>query len=394
MLLQANRPIITCLCGSFLEDSMCLSAYIHIPFCSYKCDFCDFVAFANLDHLSHEYCLVVAQEIKARQKLEPNKESLATIFYGGGTPGLVDPDDLALIHRALDKEIGIESNAEINLETTPHSITQEKLEAWHRLGINRISIGVQSFIDEELTTMGRDHSASQAVEAINLAAEQGFKSLSIDLMYGLPGQTKESFNESLDIALSLPIQHLSSYGLTLAKQSPLALRLPESGGHYPQEEEFASMYRLLVEKTQARGLRRYEISNFALAGHESKHNQRYWNNEEYLAFGVGAHRYFNGIRSANLRSLKKYMANALGLDLEEPIDASTKLKEAIFLGLRKSEGLDVLDFRHRFDLDLYEAYKDQIARHVKGGFLEDDGRFIKLTLEGVLVSNSVMADFM
>jgi oxygen-independent coproporphyrinogen-3 oxidase len=154
------------------------------------------------------------------------------------------------------------------------------------------------------------------------------------------------------------------------------------------------MYTLLVEKTQAKGFRRYEISNFALEGHESKHNLRYWNNEEYLAFGVGAHRYVNGVRSANLRSLKKYMANALALDLEEPIDSATRLKEAIFLGLRKAEGISVLDFKERFNLDLHEAYGKQIAKYVQGGFLDDDGKSIKLTLDGVLVSNSIMVDFM
>lgn len=371
---------------------MAKAAYIHIPFCSHKCDFCDFAAYAGLDDLRQEYCRVLEKEINERLSREENHESLSSIFFGGGTPGYIEPELLSLPLRALSERSGIDSDAEITLETTPQSVTKDKCRSWLSLGINRISIGIESLNENELSAMGRDHSRQEALSGVKMAQESGFENLALDLMYGLPEQTAESWGQTLDELLGLSPKHLSAYALTIAQNSPLLIRYPKDSKAYPNEEGFEQMYKLLVEKAREKGLVQYEISNFALPGYESRHNLVYWRNEEYLAFGVSAHRYYRGSRSSNFRALKRYMREYANDESSELIDKSLMRQEAIFLGLRLLKGINLAEHKRTYGQDLLEEKGRKIEELREVGLLELESGFLKLSQKGILVSNSVMAE--
>jgi oxygen-independent coproporphyrinogen-3 oxidase len=371
---------------------MAKSAYIHIPFCAYKCDFCDFAAFAGVDQLAAQYCSVVADEISQRLSKQPNDERLSSVFFGGGTPGYIDPEQLAVVFSALKQTVGLEKNAEISLETTPHSISADKAKRWLDMGINRLSVGVQSFIDEELLAAGRDHTSAQALAGIDKARQAGFENISLDLMYGLPTQTDESWKKSLSQALSLGLPHMSAYGLSIAANSPLLLRHPRDSSVYPDEESFVHMYETLIEMCSQFGLEQYEISNFSAAGFQSRHNLTYWCNEEYLAFGVSAHRYVNGARSSNFRALMRYMRDYLADESCEIIDEQTRAKEAIMLGLRMRKGLNLSRFQQEHGISLEELISANKPLLLQEGFLLIDDGWLRLSQKGVLVSNTVLAE--
>lgn len=323
---------------------------------------------------------------------EPNEEALETVFFGGGTPGYIDPQLLAIILTALQNESGIKSDAEITLETTPQTISVEKGKQWLSMGINRISIGFESLQDSELKAMGRDHSRAEALQGYENARAAGYTNIALDLMYGLPEQTLDSWEATLDDLLALKPEHLSAYGLTIAQNSPLLFRYPRNSEKYPDEENFEQMYYMLVAKTQAAGLLQYEIANFARAGFESRHNLCYWRNMEYLAFGVSAHRYYRGKRSSNFRGLKKYMREFLDAENVESIDSETRAKEAIFLGLRLRQGINLDDFSADYGFDLLQAKKEKIEQFCRSGFLSCDGKQLSLTQKGVMVSNTVLSE--
>ncbi len=371
---------------------MAKSAYIHIPFCAHKCDFCDFAAFAGLDDLSEEYTETVLSEIEGRLKRQPNDSKLRTVFFGGGTPGYVDPAQLGAIIQALDAHTGIDDEAELCLETTPQTITVEKCKQWQSFGIKRISIGVESLNDGELTALSRGHSREQAQKGVATAREGGFENIALDLMYGLPQQTLDSWKQTLDDLLALQPEHISAYGLTIAENSPLLSSFPRDSSAYPDEDTFVQMYEALVEKCTIAGLPQYEIANFAKPGHESKHNLTYWRNEEYLAFGVSAHRYYKGTRSSNFRSLKRYMRDYMLDETCEPIDDRTRLQEAIFLGMRLRKGINLKSLENDFGVDLTKTRAKELDKLCDGGFVEFDEDNLRLTQRGVLLSNSVLSE--
>jgi oxygen-independent coproporphyrinogen-3 oxidase len=377
---------------------MILSAYIHIPFCSHKCDFCDFVAFAGLTHLEDQYCQIVCEEIGKRLNKLDTSPKLTSIFYGGGTPGLIKPTNISKIHDQLLSHAGLVEGAEITLETTPQAITSTKARDWLALGINRLSVGVESFLDKELSVIGRDHNRQEAIHGLNDAVAAGFVNVNCDLMYGLPTQDIESWQSSLQDLIALAeqlkhIQHVSAYALDLAANSPLRMRFPEGSSAYTQDSEFVAMYEALVDRLEQAGFEQYEISNFSKPGFQSTHNLNYWNNSEYLAFGVGAHRYIGGYRSSNWRSLHRYMEDCLGTETNEFIDQPTRVKEGIMLGLRKLAGIDVASFADVYGINLVERFPKQISALQSGGFLQlCDGK-LRLTSKGVPVSNSVIMQF-
>ena len=371
---------------------MAKSAYIHIPFCAHKCDFCDFAAFAGLDDLSEQYGQVVIREIKARLAHEPNNETLDTVFFGGGTPGYVDPKILGEIIETLKIETGLSPDAELTLETTPQTITVEKSKQWLEYGIKRISIGIESLNDLELTALSRGHTRKDALAGCQRAREGGFENIAMDLMYGLPEQTVDSWEQTLDDLIALEPDHISAYGLTIAENSPLLIRYPKDSPVYPDENGFVEMYEMLVSKCTAAGLEQYEIANFARPGCQSRHNLTYWRNEEYLAFGVSAHRYYRAVRSSNFRSLKRYMRDFMLDETSEKIDLQTHMKETIFLGLRLRSGIDLSTFESLYGVDLNKTRKPEIDKLLDGGFVEFLNGSLRLTQKGVLISNSVLSE--
>jgi oxygen-independent coproporphyrinogen-3 oxidase len=423
-----------------------MSAYIHIPFCSHKCDFCDFAAFAGLDHLAQEYCQVLQYEISQRlatkhkpvypletpsgqarearkvqstgpdgnASQEANKEAsqtvpfvpaalnstapvLTSVFYGGGTPGLLAPELLRNVHGKLLEFCPAAKEMEVTLETTPQAVSREKAQDWLAMGINRISIGVESFQDGELQAIGRDHDRAQAFQGIKQALAAGFENVSLDLMYALPTQSVDSWQRSLDEVFRLSeehrqINHFSAYGLHLATNSPLYSRFSKDSPQYPDDDSYTAMYEQLVESAGKAGFHQYEISNFCRPGFESRHNLGYWNGQQYYAFGVSAHRYVDGVRSSNWRSLSRYMKDPLGNETCEVIDEGKRISEAIMLGLRKRVGLSLSEFERNFGFKLEIRYSKQIEKLVQGGFLDLAGDHIVITQKGVPVSNSVIAE--
>lgn len=367
------------------------SAYIHIPFCAHKCDFCDFAVVINLESRIGEYCQTVCKEIEKRVK--SHGKPLETVFYGGGTPGYIEAQELKSIHETLRQAAGIAKDAEITLETTPNVITQEKAESWLELGINRLSIGIESVHDAELKSMGRDHNRAQAFKGIQTAQEAGFTNIAVDLMYGLPEQTLESWQKCLDETLALGLPHLSAYALTLATNSPLLKRYPLGSPQMPDDDLAASMYEMLVKTAQEAGLKQYEVSNFARPGHASKHNLTYWHNDEYYGFGLSAHRYVDGIRSHNWRSFNRYLEDYLGDEMREVIDEDTRVKEAIILGLRTVAGIDFSEFEKRYGVNLKAKYAQKITEFTEQQLFAASESHLKLTKKGMLLSNLVLAEF-
>jgi oxygen-independent coproporphyrinogen-3 oxidase len=390
------------------------SAYIHIPFCKHKCEFCDFAAFAGLDHLEDEYTAVLCQEIAGRltsaREASGERPVLKTVFFGGGTPGLLGLDNLRKIFSTLDEHVDYAEDVEISLETTPHAISAAKIDGWRQLGITRISIGVESLSDAELSAIGRDHTVAEAMSGIELAvthasgpvdsvgsdAKKKITDISLDFMYGLPTQTLSSFGETLNRAVELSLKwpiigHISAYCLELAVNSPLKSRFPDGDPRYPKDETQVQMYHALVAKVAEAGFTQYEVSNFARPGKESRHNMTYWQNKPYFAFGVGAHRYVGGVRSSNTRSFKKYLREPFIDDQHEVIDQKIAAKEGLMLGLRMLRGLDLEGFAAEHGIDLLTMRKKEIEAMQKEGLIRlSDGR-LALTQSGVPISNSIIA---
>jgi oxygen-independent coproporphyrinogen III oxidase len=371
---------------------MAKSAYIHIPFCRHKCHFCDFVAHAGIDDLIDEYCRIVVREIEERLFEDPNDQKLKTVYFGGGTPGYLEPRLLLPILSALEANCGIECGAEITLETTPGCLSLSRCREWLASGFNRISIGVESMDDGELEAIGRGADRAGAVAGLQIARQSGFSNIAVDLIYGLPGQNQLSWQQSLTDLLALKPEHLSAYNLTIAAGAKLLRKYPRGSPCYPDEKAFEDMYYLAVECCAKQGLKQYEIANFALDGFECRHNLTYWQNSEYLAFGAGAHRYFRGRRSANWRSVKKYMREYKSLESHEEIDAATRAQEAIFLGLRLRQGIDLSKLQAEYGIDLLESRAEKIEELSGSGFLELAAGRLRLTHKGVLVSNTVLAE--
>ncbi len=370
------------------------SVYIHIPFCAHRCDFCNFTTVTGLDYLAQEYTEVLCQEIAERLQHCSHPPEIASIYFGGGTPGLIDPDLLCRMLAVLRKHCNISDSAEVTLETTPTTVTLDKSRSWLRSGINRISIGVESLCDDELAAIGRDQTGRQSLEGIECARQAGFSNINADLLYGLPGQTLNSWTKTLRETISLGLPHLSAYGLQLGANARLTARHPADSPAYPDEATAVELYEYLVSCCQSAELAQYEVSNFARAGFESKHNLSYWTNDDYFAFGAGAHRYINGVRSSNWRSLKRYMRDYLGAETSEVIDEATRVKEAIFLGLRLRRGINLALFARQYGINLTEKFSEQIKRLVASGHLALKDNWLTLTQHGVLVSNLVLAEFM
>lgn len=328
---------------------------------------------------------------------DPVSVQLASVFYGGGTPGLISPELLKIVHDKLMQLLHPTDHIEISLETTPHSISVEKAKSWLTMGINRLSIGIESFSDAELKAIGRDHTRAQAYTGVENAITAGFTNISIDLMYALPTQTLSAWEESLHDLFTLAnqytqVKHFSAYGLQLAQNSPLFSRFPKTSPEYPSDDLYGQMYDALVERAVEAGFEQYEVSNFSRPGFQSKHNLSYWNNDEYLAFGVSAHRYHNGIRSSNWRSLSKYMSDPLGSEIYEVITPQMRLSECIMLGLRKRSGIDLVAFESEFGFRLQEQKQNAVKKLTDGGFIGLRENRLFLTQKGVPVSNSVIAE--
>lgn len=316
--------------------------YIHIPFCKSPCNYCNFHFSTSLAQ-KNDFVEALLTEIKL-QNIYLGLETVDTIYFGGGTPSLLEADDLEKIFTSLYKEFNISETAEITFEANPDDITKEKLQVWKQNGINRLSIGTQSFIERDLQFMKRAHTAEEAKKSITLAAESGFENITIDLIYGVPNQTEMDWLSNLSTAMSLPIQHLSCYALTVEEDTILYHDIRKGKTPAPVDENASSHYDILMAFALENGMEHYEISNFCKPGFESKHNASYWQNKTYLGLGPSAHSFKRISRQWNVANNKKYIdslkENKLAFE-EETLSKTDQLNEYIMTGLRTKWGIDL-----------------------------------------------------
>lgn len=354
------------------------SLYIHIPFCLKKCNYCAFVSFCvNLPQIE-KYFDALQKELAHK-----NPRNLKTLYIGGGTPSCVPIEFYRKIKFDHTKEY------EFTFEVNPKTVDKKYLQDLRTLGVNRLSIGVQSLDDKILTQIGRPHSAKDAIDCVKQAQEAGFDNISIDLIYGLPNQTMKIWRSTLTQALSLGVQHISTYGLKIEEGTPFGQNQPEN---LPDEDLCADMYLECVKTLTNAGFEHYEVSNFALNGFESLHNSNYWQNNPYIACGIAAHGYEKGIRYENTTDLEKYLDTPLKPAKEIALSKDDILAEAIFLGLRLKKGIDLDDFKARYSVDFKEKYAEQLAKFTD--FFEQNGNKISLTTEGFMLSNVILAEFL
>ena len=382
--------------------------YIHIPFCRQKCFYCDFPSFAGKERMIGPYLEALEQEMgQVRQRLWDRGEAVfgsdgklapGTIYIGGGTPTVLETVALPDVFYLLQKHIDVEHAGEITIEANPGTVDGEKLRLLHGFGINRLSLGVQSFDDGCLKAIGRIHSGQEAAEAVAEAQDAGFANISVDLMYGLPGQDMNMLRESVETALSLGVQHISIYGLQL-EEGTVFDKLHQQGKLVlPSDELTEEMYDYITAFLPERGYYRYEISNFALPGYESRHNLSYWQDVPYLGFGSGAHSYWGDCRYQNSARIEVYMEEVFQgramCHVEEKVTEKAHIEEFCFLALRTAAGISVSRFAAVFSRDVHELYGEQIRRLVEKGLLLEDRERLYLSQLGMKYGNQVFGEFL
>ena len=377
--------------------------YIHIPFCRSRCSYCDFATGAYESELAERYVRALAAEIAAFDPAQISSRADAprgvdTIYFGGGTPSLLAPRQVESILDAVRGKFRVAPRAEVTMEMNPGTVTPELARKFRGAGVNRASFGLQTFDDEQLRRLGRTHTAADARRTLTVLRDAGFSNVSFDLIAGLPGQTVGQWSSNLEEALALRPEHLSLYLLEVHEGTPLADQLRRGFWPRPDPDAAAEMYRTLCERTSAAGYERYEISNFCLPGRESRHNLKYWTGAPYYGFGCSAHS-FDGrhLRWSNERDASRYCASVetKGAAVTERTELTDEeaASESLFLGLRLSRGVDLVEHRARFGADVRAKYGDDLARFSEAGLVELKGELLRLTRDGALLSNEVFAAF-
>jgi oxygen-independent coproporphyrinogen-3 oxidase len=372
--------------------------YIHIPFCRARCSYCDFATGAYESALAERYVRAVAGEVAAFRTLEDATDSVDTIYFGGGTPSLLAPAQVAHILSAVRKRFSVSPDAEVTMEMNPGTVTPDILGEFRSAGVNRASFGAQTFDDLELKRLGRTHSALDVRRTFTLLREAGFTNISFDLIAGLPSQTLEGWSRNLTEALRLRPEHLSFYILEVHEGTPLAEQIRRGAEKRPDDDLAAEMYRVMLERSRSEGYEHYEISNLCVPGFQSRHNTKYWTGEAVYGFGCSAHSY-DGRRTrwSNERDAARYTAllEAEKTAVVETIELDEReaKAESIFLGLRLMRGINLEEYRTRFGADLRAEYADDLARLSDAGLIELDKDLMKLTVTGALLSNEVFSTF-
>lgn len=369
-----------------------MEIYIHIPFCAKKCEYCDFLSGPAGGKEQRAYVQALLKEIRAAE--EGQGRSVSSIFIGGGTPSLLKEDLLGSILNEIYKKFNLEPGAEISIEVNPGTVSSKKLEAYRRMGINRLSIGLQSTDDRELKTLGRLHNYAQFLETYQAAGNAGFDNINIDLMSALPDQTYEGWVANLRRTAELSPAHISAYSLIIEEGTPFAMREL----NLPDEETEYRMYEDTAAILEEYGYEQYEISNYAKKGRRCRHNVGYWTRCDYLGLGLGAASLWGKKRFSNTADMEEYLRNSAfpgRIRLMEPVlSREDEMAEFMFLGLRMTEGVSEAAFRQGFGVEMREIYGEVLKKYTGMELLEEkDGR-IFLTRKGIHVSNSVMSDFL
>ena len=388
-----------------------ISLYVHIPFCETKCPYCDFNTYAAIEPLMPSYVAALQSEIALWSDLLGSPQ-VHTVFFGGGTPSYIPAGDIRDTLSAIRSAFHLEADAEVTLEANPGDFSDGKLAAYLDCGINRLSIGVQSFDDGLLRTLGRRHSAHDAVQAYNQALDAGFDNVSIDLMYGLPYQGIEQWQHTLQQALELSPTHISMYCLTLEGGTPMERWVEQGSMPQPDPDLAADMYLMAQKDMRHAGYRHYEISNWALNGKRSEHNLTYWRNKPYLGVGPGSHSYLGGYRFNAIRPPREYISRmqaATAVDYEAPmdvligsvpivdeiekIDKNLEMAETMMMGLRLDDGISITAFNRRFGASPHSVYADTLDELEQLELLHIQDGALRLTHRGRMLGNEVFSRF-
>lgn len=397
---------------------MRVAVYVHIPFCVQRCTYCDFNSYAGLLHLRPTYTAALKYEIQLWAERYRNLQA-TSLYFGGGTPSLLTLENIPVALNTLRRHLNLSPEAEVTFEANPGTLGLENLAALRQAGVNRLSLGIQSAHDDELLMLGRIHNWADAVQAVSLVRQTGFKNLSLDLIYGLPGQTLARWLQTLDKVLALGPQHLSLYALTLEPGTPLAEAVATGELPAPDSDLSADMYEAAAARLQQAGFWQYEISNWAraealfpeaewapppqgktemMSPWVCQHNLIYWRNTPWLGLGAGAHSWFRQQRWSNLRHPHSYIqtlneSRLPGIE-HEFISLSLEMGETLMMGLRLCEGVTETRFKRRFGVGLEEVFGETLARLSKVGLLSWDGTCVRLTSRGRLLGNQVFGEFL
>lgn len=393
---------------SIKENTKNIGIYVHIPFCKKKCEYCDFKSFVGKENMIDQYMKWVNYELKSigegnRLDYENNLDNLIivkTIYIGGGTPSILPPKYISDILNTIKDNYTIDNkNLEVTIEVNPGTVNEEKLTKYKECGVNRLSIGLQATQNEVLNTLGRIHTYNDFLDTFNAAKKIGFNNINVDLMIGIPGQTLEDVQESIEEIIKLSPEHISTYSLIIEEGTPFFNKLAENKITLPDEEIERQMYWLVKRKLEEAGYIHYEISNFAKKGYESKHNLACWNQEEYVGVGAAAHSYTNNVRYSNVCEIEEYINNyennneTNNFIFHEKQTKDSKMKEFMLLGLRKIKGIQVQEFKNRFGENPIYLYRKELDKLVSENLLEIDGDTIKLTEKGLDLANLVWEEF-
>lgn len=371
---------------------MSAGVYLHIPFCKSRCSYCDFATDVyRSGEIVERYVNALCAEILGAAGVTFAAD---TIYFGGGTPSLLDPKQVEQILDAVDVEFDVQADAEITMEMNPATVTAETLAEYRALGINRASFGVQTFNDRDLKLLARGHNADDARNTFRLLRDTAFENISFDLIAGLPGQSLDDWRRNLDEAIAMQPEHISLYLLEIHEGTPLAEQLRSGRRQMPDEDLAAEMYEVMVDRLAADGYEQYEISNFARPGFESRHNSKYWRLDPVYGFGVSAHSFDGFERYSNERDTSAYAKRIEEFSTaevtRERIDAAS---EFLFLGLRLTHGISFSEYNSRFGVDVAEKYADDIVWLKDAGLIDVRDDRLRLTQKGMLFSNEVFAIF-
>ncbi len=369
--------------------------YIHIPFCQKRCSYCDFFSDTQIE-ISNKLINCLIKEINLRKDYLPDIK-INTVYFGGGTPSLLKKEDFERIFEAIYKIYTFDKDAEITFEANPDDLTEEYLSSVSPLPFNRISIGIQSFDDNYLKLLNRRHTKEQAINAVLNAQKSGFNNISIDLMFGLPSQTLENWEQQLDRALNLNIQHISAYGLTY-EEGTVLWKLKNTNKIKPVDEEIsAGMYRMLLNKTKQKGFEAYEISNFSLPGYHSRHNSSYWQQKPYIGIGPSAHSYDGKSRQWNINSISEYIKNISENHIpfeKEILSLSEQYNDYVMVSLRTAKGINLDELEEKYGPEMKTYCLQNIKTFIDTEKVEYKDNVIRLNTDGLLISDHIMAQLM
>lgn len=369
--------------------------YIHIPFCKTRCIYCDFYS-TTRNELKKRYIQALCRELEMRKDYL-HDEPIETIYFGGGTPSQLTAEDFEEIFTAIQKNFDKLSCEEITLEANPDDLTPEYLQSLATLPFNRISMGIQTFDDKTLKLLNRRHNASQAIEAVNRCRQAGFQHISIDLIYGLPGETLEGWERDLSQAIDLDVEHISAYHLIYEEGTPLYNMLKKHQVNEVHEDSSVAFFSLLIDRLQEAGYEHYEISNFCRSGRYSRHNTSYWQGIPYLGCGPSAHSFNGSTREWNCASIDDYIS---GIETGERVfetedrDRATRYNEFIITSIRTMWGIPLKRMEYEFGAEMWQYCMDMASPYLKSSKLEEKEGSLCLTREGIFVSDSIMSDLL